>query len=433
MSKPYCVISAPIDCYSGYSSRSRDFVKAIYELKKDEWDIQVLSQRWGNTPWGYLNDHYDWTWMKALMIPNNQMQKQPDYWFMITIPSEFQPIGKLANIGVTAGIETTVCDPSWIEGVNRMDMTLVSSNHAKKVFETSAFEQRDQSGKAIGQIRLQKPVQVLFEGVNVEQYVALEQDQIHPTKLVKSLDETVKEDFNFLLVGHWLQGEIGEDRKNIGATIKTFLNTFKNKKKKPGLILKASSVGSCIMDRYAMLEKINSIRRSIDSKDLPNIYLLHGEVEEEDMNNLYNHKKVKAMLFLTKGEGFGRPLLEFCMVKKPIIVSAWSGHMDFIHDEYSILVGGELTKVHASAAVQNMILPESMWFSYNEKDASDKIKNVFENYSKFAANAKRQTHFAKTNFSFEKMKEEIGTVVDKFPKQIPMKLPQLKKIQMPSN
>ena len=431
MSKPYCVVSAPVDCYSGYSSRSRDFVKALYELKKDEWDIQILSQRWGNTPWGYLNDHYDWTWMKALIVPNNQMQKQPDYWFMITVPNEFQPIGKLANIGVTAGIETTVCDASWIEGVNRMDLTLVSSNHAKKVFETSAFEQRDQQNKVISQVRLQKPVQVLFEGVNLNQYVALEQDHIHTTKLVKSLDETVKEDFNFLLVGHWLQGEIGEDRKNIGATIRTFLNTFKNKKKKPGLILKASSVGSCIMDRYTMLEKINSIRRSIDSKDLPNIYLLHGEMDEEDMNNLYNHKKVKAMLFLTKGEGFGRPLLEFCMVKKPIIVSAWSGHMDFIHDEYSVLVGGELTKVHPSAVVQNMILPDSMWFSYNEKDASDKIRNVFENYSKYIDNAKRQAHFAKTNFSFDKMKEELGTVVDKFPRQIPMKLPQLKKIQMP--
>ena len=433
MSKPYCVISAPVDCYSGYSSRSRDFVKALYELKKDEWEIQVLSQRWGNTPWGYLTDHYDWTWMTGLIIPNNQLQKQPDYWFMITIPSEFQPIGRLANIGVTAGIETTVCDPSWIEGINKMDLTLVSSNHAKRVFETSAFEQRDQQNKVVSQVKLQKPVEVLFEGVDLNRYVALEKDHIHPTKLIKSIDETVKEDFNFLLVGHWLQGEIGEDRKNIGATIRTFLNTFKNKKKKPGLILKSSSVGSSIMDRYAMLDKINAIRKSIDSKDLPNIYLLHGEMEEEDMNNLYNHKKVKAMLFLTKGEGFGRPLLEFCMVKKPIIVSAWSGHMDFIHEEYSVLVGGELTKVHPSAAVQNMILQDSMWFSYNEKDASDKIKNVFENYSKFTDKAKRQTHYAKTNFSFDKMKEALGVVVDKFPRQVPMKLPQLKKIQMPSN
>jgi len=431
MNKPYCVVSCPIDCYSGYSSRSRDFVKALYELKKDEWDIQILSQRWGNTPWGYLTDNSEWTWMKALIAPNNQMQRQPDYWFMITVPNEFQPIGKLANIGVTAGIETTICDASWIEGINRMDLTLVSSNHAKSVFENTAYEQRDQAGKPVSQIRLQKPVSVLFEGVNLNQYFPLAEDDIEPTQLVTSIDDTVKEDFNFLLVGHWLQGDIGEDRKNIGATIRTFLNTFKNKKKKPGLILKSSSVGSCVMDRYTMLEKINSIRRSIDSKDLPNIYLLHGEVADDDMNDLYNHPKVKAMLFLTKGEGFGRPLLEFCVVKKPIIVSSWSGHMDFIHDEYSVLVGGELTKIHPSAVVQNMLLPDSMWFSYNEKDASTKIKDVFENYNKYTENAKRQSHYAKTNFSFDKMKDELLKVVDTFPKQVAMKLPQLKKINVP--
>ena len=49
----------------------------------------------------------------------------------------------------------------------------------------------------------------------------------------------------------------------------------------------------------------------------------------EEMNEIYNHSKIKAMVSLTKGEGFGRPLLEFSLTKKPIMVSGWSGHMDF--------------------------------------------------------------------------------------------------------
>lgn len=430
--KPLAIVSAPVDCYSGYSARSRDFVKALYELKKDEWNIQVLPQRWGSTPWGYLNDHKDWNWIKDLYVPNSQLTQQPDYWFMITVPNEFQGIGKTFNVGITAGIETTVCDPSWIEGLNRMDMTFVSSNHAKQVFETSAFEQRDQSGKPIQQVRLQKPVKVLFEGVDVSKFNFTKSEDL-PSKndMIEALDSTVKEDFNFLLVGHWLPGDIGQDRKNIGATLKLFYNTFKNKKNKPGLILKTSAVGGSILDRDAILEKIDHIRKSIDSKDLPNVYLLHGELEEADMNYLYNHNKVKAMLFLTKGEGYGRPLLEFSLSKKPIITTGWSGHLDFLSKEYSVLVSGELTQVHPSASVKNMILQESLWFSFDEKDAEEKIKLVYQKYDKYSELAKRQAYFSKSNFSLDAMKEALSKEVESFPKSVGLKLPQLKKIGLP--
>ena len=431
MNKPYAVLSAPVDTASGYGARSRDFLKALYELKKDEWEIQVLPQRWGGTSWGYIDEHPQWDWIKPLYVPGNQMTKQPDYWFQITIPNEAQPVGKLYNVIVTAGIETTVCDASWIEGINRMNLALVSSEHAKKVFESTVFEKRDQQGNKVGVIKLEKPVEVLFEGVDLRKYFQLEQDHIEPTELVQTLD-TVKESFNFLLVGHWLQGDIGEDRKNVGATVRTFLNTFKDRKNKPGLILKVSGTGNNILDRDTILEKLDKIRKSIKSKDLPNIYLLHADLEEEDMNNLYNHPKVKAMLFLTKGEGFGRPLLEFSLTKKPIIVSKWSGHLDFLNEEFTAMVGGELRNVHPSAAVQNMILPESMWFSYNEAEAASKMKLVYENYDKHVELAKRQAHYSKTNFSFEKMKEALASQLNKFPKQAEIKLPQLNRIQLPT-
>jgi len=35
-----------------------------------------------------------------------------------------------------------------------------------------------------------------------------------------------------------MQGEFGEDRKNVGLLIKAFYETFKNKKDAPALILK---------------------------------------------------------------------------------------------------------------------------------------------------------------------------------------------------
>ena len=427
--KQLCVISCPIDTYSGYGARSRDFFKALYELKKDEWDFQIFSQRWGITPWGYINNNIeDWGWVSSIINTSGQLPKQPDVWIQVTIPNEFQPIGKY-NIGVTAGIETTLCDPSWIDGVNRMHITLTSSEHSKRVFQQSQFEKREQDGRTSAIVKLEKPVEVLFEGVDLNKYFYIEDKNLEKTDLVSALDE-IDENFCFLYVGHWLQGELGEDRKNTGLMLKTFLETFQNKKEKPALILKTSSAGSSIIDRHEILKKIDAIRNSVGT-NLPNVYLLHGEMSDEEMNNLYNHRKVKAMLNLTKGEGFGRPILEFAMSKKPIIVSAWSGHMDFLDQYLTCLLGGELKNVHPSAVVQNMILAESQWFSPNINQTKYYLKEVYENYKKYVELAKQQSHRCKVNFNFDKMKEVLTRYLDAIPKQVQMQLPKLKKIELP--
>lgn len=427
--KQLCVISCPIDTYSGYGARSRDFVKALYELKKDEYDIKIISQRWGVTPWGYVkNNLEEYDWVLPLVLQTPQLPRQPDIWIQITVPNEFQPIGKY-NIGITAGIETTICDPSWIEGVNRMSVTLVSSQHAKNVFETSKFEKRDQQGNVVSHIKLEKPVEILFEGANLNKYFHIPDEELEDTDLVSQLDE-IKEEFCYLFVGHWLQGVLGEDRKNVGLMIKTFLETFKDKKQKPALIMKTSGAGSSIMDRDEMLKKIDEVKNMVKG-DLPNIYLLHGEIDDKDINNLYNHPKVKAMFNLTKGEGFGRPLLEFSLSKKPIIVSAWSGHVDFLDQDFYCAIGGELRNVHPSAQVQNMILGDSQWFSPDIGQASFYLKNVYEKYSKYEEQAKRQSHVSRTKFSFEEMKNLLGLYLDKIPKQVGLQLPQLKKIELP--
>jgi hypothetical protein len=428
--KQFCVISCPIDTYSGYGARARDFVKALYELKKDEWDIKVIPQRWGVTPWGYINDNKkEWGWLLPLLHNSNQLPRQPEIWIQITVPNEFQPIGKY-SIGLTAGIETTLCDPSWIEGINRMNLTLVSSNHAKQVFKTSAFEKRDQQNNSQGVIKLEKPLEVLFEGVDLNKYFHIENEDLEETELVLELDE-IKEEFCFLFVGHWLQGELGEDRKNVGLMLKTFFETFKDKKNKPALIMKTSGAGSSIMDREDILKRIDAVRSTVTG-DLPNVYLLHGELDDSDINNLYNHPKVKAMYNLTKGEGYGRPLLEFTLSKKPIIVSAWSGLVDFLDKEYTCFVGGELKNVHPSAAVQNIILAESQWFSPDISQVKQTLENVYEKYNKYQELAKRQSHLSKTNFCFDEMKKLLGLYLDKVPKQVQVQLPQLKKIELPS-
>lgn len=429
MNKPLCVVSAPPDTYSGYGARSRDFIKALYQLKKDEWDIKVLSQRWGSCPWGFIKDNEsDWGWMQEIILPGGQLQQQPDYWFQITVPNEFQPIGKVYNCGVTAGIETTVCDATWVEGVNRMNLTLVSSNHAKKVFEESIFQVQNQAGQVMNTVKLEKPVQVLFEGIDLNKYFY--KPELEKTDLVRSLD-SIKEDFCFLFVGHWMQGEIGHDRKNVGYTIKSFLETFKNKKQKPALILKTSLAGSSILDRDEVLRRIDLIRGTVKG-DLPNIYLVHGDVEDSDINDLYNHPKVKAMVSLTKGEGFGRPLLEFTQSKKLVIASGWSGQLDFLNPEFSYLVPGTLHQLHPSSVVDRMLIKESGWFHPDEAAVGKMWKDVFEKYKDYEASGKRQARKAREEFSLDAMTELLGEIIEaNFIKTVPLKLPTLKKIELP--
>ena len=319
MSKPIIVISCPIDTYSGYGARARDFVKALIDINK--YDIKILAQRWGQTRWGYLKDHSDEIFTPRI-IP--KINTQPDIWVQISIPNEFQKVGKY-NIGVTAGMETDLCDPSWIQGANNMDLILASSNHSIAAFDKSKFDMKDNKTGQTSRLELKTKVEVLFEGADLSKYFPSKTPLEVNTELANlnnSLD-SIKENFCFFTTGHWMQGAFGEDRKNIAFTVKTFLETFKNKQNPPALILKSHSFTTSTIDRDRILKKIDDVRITVKGK-LPNIYLLHGEISDTAMNLLYNHNKVKALVSLPKGEGFGRPFLEFSLVNKPIIASSWS-------------------------------------------------------------------------------------------------------------
>jgi glycosyltransferase involved in cell wall biosynthesis len=138
---------------------------------------------------------------------------------------------------------------------------------------------------------------------------------------------------------------------------------------------------------------------------------------------------------LTKGEGFGRPLLEFTLVNKPIIASGWSGHIDFLDKEFCYMINGTLTNVDKSAAVDKMILKESQWFTPNDSEAATGLRMVFDNYKKYSELAKRQGYKSRTNFSWEKMAEQLDQILSSnlpaFAKQVELKLPslQLPKLQ----
>ena len=422
MIKKLCIVSCPIDTQSGYGARSRDFVRSLIALKEDEWNIQILGQRWGNTPWGALNQNEDQDLISRL-TPN--IPRKPDVWIQITVPNEFQPVGTV-NIGVTAGIETTLCPVEWIQGCNRMDLIITSSEHSKTIFKNINFGEANEKGEPTGRnIKLEKPIEVLFEGFDPKKYG-------YTKEIVPTINETmsqIKEDFAFLFVGHWLQGDIGEDRKNIGLTIKAFLETFRTTSNPPALVLKTSLGNNSISDFEEVKKRIYDIKKHVikNTDKSPNIYLIHGELTDEEMNHLYNHPKVKAHINLTKGEGFGRPLLEASLSKKPIIASNWSGHLDFLKPDYNVLVEGVLAKVHPSAIREEGIMKEAQWFSFYYDKAKQAMKNVFKNYKKYKKQSEFQFLYSNKHFTLHEMTNQLSKYLDTY-----VNLPELKEIKLPS-
>ena len=425
MSKPLLLFTAPVGTRSGYGAHSRDIARSLIAM--DKFDIKIFPVRWGSTPQNALNekDPNDIEIIKRLLV-NPNMERQPDVHIHCVVPNEFMTIGKY-NIGITAGIETTACPQDWIEGLNRMDLNIVPSNFSKEALEKTIYDRIDNNTKQVlGNIKCEKPIEVLFEGADTKIYKKPKQISKELKKEFQQIDES----FLFLYVGHWLNGSIGNDRKDTGMLVKVFLETFKNQKKKPALLMKTNSADFSVLDREEMMKRIENIKNSIKGDDLPNIYLLHGDLTDDEINQLYHHPRVKTHISLTHGEGFGRPLLEASLSEKPVIASNWSGHKDFLPEDKALMLPGNLTKVPSEAFPENIYVEGSQWFSVNYPVASNVLKDVYDNYKKFLPNAKKLTFENKNKFSLNAMTRESEKILDKylpeFEEQVSLKLPQLK-------
>ena len=420
------LICAPVSSRSGYGDHARDLVRAF--LKSNKFHIKIMDVNWGSTPRNALDKKLDKQIIDCI-LEEPKMDKQPDIYVDIRIPNEFQQWGKF-NIGITAGIETTAVSSKWIEGCNKMDLIIVPSEHSKKGFVDALYEKMqtlsDGKQQKIGELKLEKPIEALFEGVDENVF-----KPINDSKL--DLVDDIKEDFCFLHVGLWGNGGYGEDRKDIAKLVKVFYESFANKKEKPALILKTNAATFSILDREDCLKKIKQIKNKFPSDwNLPNIYLLHGSLSEEEMNKLYNHPKVKSFVSLTHGEGFGRPLLEASMVGLPVITSGWSGQLDFLSQTDSMLLGGEMVQVPQSQHWENIIIPESQWFNVNEQQAYKAMNYCFQNYDDVKSKALNLMKINRDKFTLDKMTEKLDKIITQFiqniPSQVQLQLPKLKKV-----
>jgi len=422
MNKPLLLLQAPIATRSGYGDHSRDILKSLFEL--DKYDVKIVPTRWGNTPQDQINPQTEFG-KKVLSSIVTNLDRKPDIFIQISVANEFKKVGEY-NIGITAGVETTVSPQDFLQGSNQMDLIITPSQFTKDTLVKTVYTQIDKNTKQkTGELKLEKPCTVLFEGVDIT---------IFNGKSNSSILDSVDTDFNFLFVGHWLAGDLGHDRKDVGMMIKTFCTVFRDvpKKQQPGLILKTSHAGFSVGEREKISATLNNVTKEYGD-NCPPIHLVFGDLSESELNDLYNDKKVKAMLMFTKGEGYGRPLAEFATTGKPILVSNWSGYKDFLPEENTVYLEGELKDVHQTAQ-NKFLLKESKWFYVDYSKAAGKIFDVHKNYNKYLKQSEGLKTNINKNFTLDKMTSKLGGILDKYvkvkskPKHIQMKLPTINKL-----
>ena len=402
--KKKVLLAAPIQSLSGYGARSRDLLTAL--LSNDSFDVYCTPIRWGNLNTINFRD-----------VPNGQelfqAAKKPipssvDVYIQCTIAKEFGMLNDIeANlkIGITAGIETTEPPQDWIEGCNRMDVVLFSSECSRKAFVDYSKEVESPDGTYTLKLKEDLVTDVLIEGLDVEWF-----DTVAPASEVDSLLEGIP-DVSLLFVGAWLPGGLGFDRKNIATMIKAYIAASKDVDTPIGLVLKTAMSGDNEISKAKIRESIRYIMESsgVSSNDV-DIRVIHGSMTDREIVTLYSHTSIKAMVSLSHGEGWCRPLAEFGLTGKPIIAPSWGGQTEYLSENNCFMVDGNVMPV-ARESVNVHIINGSSWWYPSEESAKSCIVQCASSYDIGLTKAGRLREKLVANFKISDMANKLSTAI----------------------
>ena len=356
MKKKTVLLHAPSYTLSGYGVHSRQIATILDSY--DEFEVFLQATIWGNTPF-MLGDFKEKEMLDKMNNNNQHRPEKFDISVQVILPDEFKDDLADFNIGISACVETTTCNPTWIDNINKMDLMIVPSHHTKRVLENSGT--------------VTTPLYVVPEAFPpILENLDLE---------CNLPDIEFETKFNFLHIGQLAAGLEEDDRKGIYTLIRLFCKAFEGNKD-VGLVLKTNSCRNTAIDYKITANTLSEVLKKHRKSEYPKVYLLHGPMKENEVCQLYKHDKIKAFVSLTRGEGYGLPLLEAAATGLPIIATNWSGHLDFLNltTKSFIKVNYELQKIRDGKVDNRIFINGAKWAHVDEEDAMKKMTKLVESY-----------------------------------------------------
>jgi glycosyltransferase involved in cell wall biosynthesis len=396
------IVRGPALSRSGYGEHVRAILRAL-RSREDLFDIYIHNVNWGKTGWLWENnEEREWLdsiiFKTALYVKNNG---QFDVSLQVTIPNEWEKLAPI-NIGVTAGIETTKVAPVWIEKSQIVDHIITISEHSKKTYLDTTYQaQNQQTGEIVNDYRCTVPIDIVHYPVK----------EFEPAEL----DIDFETDFNFLTIAQI------SPRKNIENTIRWFVEEFIDQP--VGLVVKASIMNNSIIDRQETKRALEQLLGEYENRKCK-VYLLHGSMTDEEMAALYQHPKIKALVSLAHGEGFGLPIFEAVYNELPVIVPDWSGHIDFLYapvkdkktkkekiKAHFAKVKYTIQPIQKEAVWDGVLQADSMWCYAEQGSYKMRLREVYKDYQRFKSQAKKLNKWVRKNFIAEEQHKQVVDIV----------------------
>ena len=400
--KKKVLVKGPALSRSGYGEHTRFILRSL-RSREDILDIYLHNLNWGKTGWLW-EENEEREWLDKILektVFHANQGGQYDVSVQVTIPNEWEKMAPI-NIGVTAGMETNKISPTWVEKCQAVDHIITISEHSKNGFTNTSYQAKNnETGEVINDFRCTKPVEVVH----------------YPVKHYDPADLGIdfETDFNFLTVAQI------SPRKNIENTVKWFVEEFIDQS--VGLVIKCNQMNNSTVDRLHTKNSLRSLLGEYENRKCK-IYLLHGSMTDEEMTALYQHPKIKALVSLAHGEGFGLPIFEAVYNELPIIAPDWSGHLDFLYKPVKDKKTGKIKKRSHFASVKYKIQPiqkEAVWKGVLEEDSlwcypeqgsyKMRLREVYKDYQRFKSQSKKLNAWVRKNFTAEQQYEKVMNVV----------------------